>query len=255
MKRRALLCCAATLLIGPALAAAQSQQPARKTEEPKKAPKKRLVADLSGFELSDPKQKRPERTVVGATRGFTSPDPLAPQRGKLYGASALFEWHYEGKGRGFLITFLDEEDNEVFRAETTGKQYLLPATPQRFQPGKTYAWQVLITQPLIGANPSEPVEFVAVSDAERAEIEKALAAIPKGDEYSTGLARARVFTRHRVWFDAIGAYTALIAKFPDRAELFEERGAIYAQLDITKPLAEADFARADAVHSGSKPGN
>ena len=70
------------------------------------------------------------------------------------------------------------------------------------------------------------------------------------EPYTAGLARARLFLRHRVWYDAIAAYTDLIEAYPYRAELYEERGMIYAQLDVTQELAEADFARADELAGG-----
>ncbi len=56
---------------------------------------------------------------------------------------------------------------------------------------------------------------------------------------------SQIFTDHRLWFDALGAYDDLIAKYPDRPELYDQRGAIYAQIPATKSLSEADFARAD----------
>jgi len=253
MKLRLLCCCGAALLAalsaGRVSAQQKSQQPPPKAEEPKK---KRFVADLSGFEVQDPGKMRAENTKLGATRGGLQPQALAPQRARFYGASAVFAWKYEGKATRFAVVFNDEDDNEVFRAEATGKDYRMPPKAYRFQPGKIYSWSVATAPPMIGANPSEPVEFVVLSDAERAEIEKGLAAIPRGDEYRAGLACARVFTDHRLWFDAIGSYTELIAKFPDRAELYEQRGAIYAQLEITRPLAGADFARAEELQAGAK---
>ena len=57
----------------------------------------------------------------------------------------------------------------------------------------------------------------------------------------------QVFTDQRLWYDAIGAYTELIAHSPDRAEAYEKRGMIYAQIAATQPLADADFSRADGL--------
>ncbi len=255
MRLQSLLCSGAAILfcfsLGLASSQQQSKQPKKNAEEPKK---KRLVADLSGFELQDPGKMRAENTKLGATRGGLQPQALAPRRAKFYGASALFAWKYEGKATRFAVVFNDEDDNEVFHAEATGKEYRLPPKAYRFQPGKIYSWSVATAPPMIGANPSEPVEFVVLSDAERAEIEKALAAIPKGDEYKAGLAFAKVLTDHRLWFDVIGAYTELIAKFPDRAELYEARGAVYHALKATQPLADADFARADELKKSEAQG-
>jgi hypothetical protein len=254
MRLRPIVCTlAAYLTFGGAVAAQEtSKQPTKNAKEPTKPEKKRVIADLSGFELEDPSKMRAESTKLAATRGGLQPVVLAPQRSKFYGASALFSWKYAGKATQFEIVFSGEDENEVFRGEATGKAYRLLAKAFRFQPGKVYSWFVATTPPLIGANPSQLAEFVVISDAERAEIEKALAAIPKGDEYKAGLACAKVFTEHRLWFDAIGAYTELIAKFPDRGELYEQRGTIYHSLKATQALSDADLARADELQSGAK---
>ena len=47
------------------------QKPSQSTakDAPKAPPRKRLVADLSGFEMSDPSQTRKQRALLGATRG------------------------------------------------------------------------------------------------------------------------------------------------------------------------------------------
>jgi hypothetical protein len=256
MKLRFLLRCGGAFLmaLGMCVAGAQQQsnQAPLKAGEPKK---KRGVADLSGFELEDASKARAENAKLGATRGGSEPKLLAPQRAKFYGANALFAWSYGGKANQFAVVFADQGNNEVFRGEVNGKEYHLPQKAYPFEPGKLYSWSVDIQPPMIGVNPSHPSEFVVVFDAERRQIEKALAGIPKGDEYRGGLARARIFTGHRLWFDAIGAYTDLIAKFPNHAELYEARGTIYSQLEITKPLADADFARADQLQTGTSRKN
>jgi hypothetical protein len=41
------------------------------------------------------------------------------------------------------------------------------------------------------------------------------------------------------------AYSDLIAKYPDRENLYEMRGTLYDQLPETESLADADFARAN----------
>ena len=86
-----------------------------------------------------------------------------------------------------------------------------------------------------------------MSPEEQAEIEKALTQSTAKDPYDSGVARAKIFTNHRLWYDTIGAYTDLIAHYPEHAELYEQRGAIYAQLAATKPLADEDFIKADEL--------
>ena len=248
----------AAVLIALGIAAAQQTQPstpgkqqpaapAPKAENTKKPEHKRLVVNLAGFEMLDPSKMHRERHTVGATRGFPQPQALAPYLGKFYGAGALFAWSYPGKARDFILKITDEEGAEVLHAEVSGTEYRLPETAPRLEPDKSYAWTVEVTPALFGANPSAPVEFVEVSQAERREIEKALKKIKGKDPYQAGGARAKVFTDHRLWYDAIGAYTDLISRYPERAEPYERRGTIYAQIDVTKPLAERDFGRADEL--------
>ncbi len=225
--------------------------PSPQTAEAKK--RKRLVVDLSGFELLDSSKARKERTMVGGTRGLAQPPiALAPQLGRFYGANALFAWSTKGKAKSFVVVFTDETDAEVFRAEVSGAEYRFPPDAALFQPGKTYFWMVQVNPPLFGANPSEPAGFVVVSDSERKEIVKALSKLQRNDPYKAALARAKIFTEHRLWYDALGAYTEAIARYPDRAELYEQRGMIYAQLAATKELAETDFARADELGDKSR---
>jgi hypothetical protein len=83
-----------------------------------------------------------------------------------------------------------------------------------------------------------------ISGTELQEVEQGLSKIGPSDSYEAGLARAQLFRDHRLWYDALGAYGDLIEKHPDRAGLYEQRSAIYAQLEPTQELAARDAARA-----------
>jgi hypothetical protein len=219
-------------------------------DAPKAPPRKRLVADLSGFEMSDPNQTRKQRAMLGATRGGASrpPIPLAPDLAKFYGSSPLFAWQYPGRAEGFEIVFRDD-DNDILSQQVSAAEYRLKDASSRFQPGKTYYWSVRAFPSLMESRFSPAAGFVVVADSERQQIEKELAAISPGDAYQAGTARARVSVNHRLWYDAIGAYGDLIKQFPDRAELYEERGTVYAQIEATKAQADADFAHADKLQA------
>jgi Domain of Unknown Function (DUF928) len=221
----------------------------------KAPPRKRLVADLSGFEMSDPNRTRKQRAMLGATRGGASRLPLllAPDLAKFYGLAPLFAWRYPGRTEGFEIVFRDDDDNEILSQQVSAAEFRLKDASPRFQPGKTYYWSVRAVPSLMESRFSQAAGFVVVSDSERQQIEKELAAISPGDAYQAGTARARVLVNHRLWYDAIGAYSDLIKEFPDRAELYEARGTIYAQIEVTKAEADADFARADELQA-EKPG-
>jgi hypothetical protein len=224
----------------------------KKTPESAKAPRKRVVPDLSGFEMADSNKKPAGRTALGATRGGPPRFTLwAPRLGKLYGADALFAWGYEGKTRSFNLVIRDEDDNEILRQPVTAGDYRMQEPPPALQPGKIYSWSVETSPPMIDAGESDAVEFVLVSATERQRIEQALAAAGKADDYSAQWARARILVDHRLWYDAVGAYTDLITRFPNRAELYEERGNIYTQLPVTRDLADQDFECADRLRQAA----
>jgi hypothetical protein len=219
------------------------QQPAGNEPE-KKAPRKRVVMDLSGFDLLGSGH---ETMVVGATRTLPHPLALAPQLGKMYGTSPTFAWSYGSEAGKFVFVLLDEAQQEFYRTEVAGTQLRYPKDAPALVPGKTYFWIVQVALGVLGSVQSAPAGFLVVSSSQREELEKVLAQIPPGDSYALALGRAHVFTRNRLWYDAVAAYSDLIARFPDRAELYEQRGMIYAQLESTRPLADQDFARADSL--------
>ena len=242
------------LALASAPAAARHEEPP-KSPEPKKddakedkGRRKRVVSDLSGFDLLDQGKVKKESMVVGATRGFAPPVLLAPRLGRVYGPRPLFEWADESRPAGFVFALTDEAQEELFRAETGQSQWAYPADAPRLEPGRTYFWTVQASSGLV-TSPSAPAGLLVVSGAQREEIDRALAAATAADPYAQARAKARVFTDHRLWYDAVAAYSDLIARFPDRPEAYEDRATIYAQLDATQARAEADFARAEALRA------
>ena len=174
---------------------------------------------------------------------------LAPELTKFYGSSPLFAWRATGRRQGFEIVLRDDDDKEILRQQVNTAEFRLKDASPRFQPGKTYYWSVRSFPSLIESSFSQAAGFVVVPDPERQQIEKELAAISQGDTYRAGTARARVLVNHRLWYDAICAYSDLIKQFPERAELYEERGTVYAQIEVTKAEADADFTRADELQA------
>jgi hypothetical protein len=182
--------------------------------------------------------------MLGGSRTAAIPSAilLAPKRAKFYGANATFDWSFTGHNEGYILIITDEDETQLLHQQLKETHYRLDSSATKFQPGQTYYWRVqVLPNPLA----SEPLEFEVVSAEESQTITKAIAAIPTTDPYQSALAKAQIFTDHRLWFDALGAYDDLIAKYSDRAELYDRRGAIYAQIPATKPLSESDFARAD----------
>ena len=228
---------AARSSISVATAAAQQPKP-----DPAPKPKRRLDADLSGFDVSDSKSDKKVATMLGGSRATAIPSAtlLAPHRAKFYGANAAFSWTFAGHNEGYVLLITDEDETQLLHQQTKDARYAFEPAKTKLEPGTTYYWRV---QVLPNTLASDPLEFVTVTAEERAAIDKAIAAIPQGDAYDAALTRARIFVDHRLWFDALGAYDDLIAKYPNHPGLYEDRATIYAQLPVTKPQSEADLAR------------
>lgn len=246
------MCCGLMLAGGGLTAHAQQSQPAQSGGNVSDAgakPKKHLAADLSGFDLSDDKSKNIS-TMLGGSRGasFPSATLYAPKLAKFYGGAALFQWASDGKNDGYVLLITDEDETQIVKQPVKETHYLLPAEQNKLHAGQTYYWRV---QVLPSTTAGDSLGIKVVSAAERQAINKALAAAQGPDAYKAGLARAKIFTDHRLWFDAIGAYTELIEKYPNRAELYDERGKIYSQVDATSKLAEADAVRAADLNKSS----
>ena len=238
----------ALLAIPAAAQPPKSPEPKKDDAKEEKTRRKRVVSDLSGFDLLDQGKVKKESMVVGATRGFTPPVLLAPRLGRVYGQRPLFEWADESRPAGFVFALTDESQEELFRAETAQPQWAYPADAPRLEPGRTYFWTVQASSGLF-TSPSAPAGLLVVSGTQRQEIDRALAAVAATDPYEQARAKVRVFTDHRLWYDAVAACSDLIARFPDRPEAYEDRATIYAQLDATQARAEADFAKAEALRA------
>lgn len=231
--------------------AEEKQKPAAggKEEPPRK--RQRVVSDLSGFELLDPDKLKDKPMVAGATRdllGARAPVILAPRLAKLHGTSPVFAWRHQGKRFAFVLS--DEEGQELHAAKVDGEAYAWPSNAPRLTDGKTYLWSVKAAEP-----PSAPASIagvVVVTAAERAQIDKALAGAKAEDPYTEGLARGQALVDQRVWYDAIGVYADLIARFPGRAEAYERRATLYAQVPELQSQADLDFDRADGLTSSPR---
>lgn len=251
MKRFVFPCALILLFVPSNQAQQQPAKPAPAAANSADKPKRKLDADLSGFDVSDDKGKKVS-TMLGGSRTAAIPSAtlLAPKRAKFYGASALFPWSFAGHNEGYVIIVTDEDETQLVRQPVKEPHYLFDPAKAKLEPGQVYYWRVqVLPNPLA----SEPLEFVVVSAEERQAIDKEIAAIPSGDAYQEALARARLFTSHRLWFDALGAYADLIAKYPSNSESYEDRGAIYSQISATKSLGEADLSTAAKLSKGKNP--
>lgn len=287
MKFKCASSCFVTIFLALAVVQADQQKQAKepklkhagKVKTSKDSPptkQKRIVTDLSGFELV-PKVDYQAMMVGGGTGAMLDDGrvlvPPAPMLAKVYDPTPVFAWGYWdsrtedyvfilGEPRGarllhadrsrpfpsFLFTLTYESmssdlGSQLYRVELQNMPQLrYPGDAPMLQSGKTYLWWVRSN----GLR-SSIAAFVVVSRDEQQEIENALKEAANSDPYQDGLARARVFTKYRLWYDALAAYTDLIRRFPDCSELYEERGTIFAQIGTSKLLAEWDFAHADEL--------
>jgi hypothetical protein len=244
------------LAAGPGFSQHETPPPRKPDTPPKDDAKenprrKRVVSDLSGFDLLDQGKVKKESMVLGATRGAAAPVLLAPRLARVYGDRPTFEWSDESKPSAFVVALTDEAQEELVRAETATTLWMYPADAPRLEPGRTYFWTVQASSGLF-ASPSAPAGLLVVSGSPREEIDRALAAVGAADPYEKARGRARVFTDHRLWYDAIAAWSDVITRFPDRPEAYEERATIYAQLDSTQARADEDFARAEALKAKAR---
>ncbi|MGH9531402.1 MAG: DUF928 domain-containing protein [Terriglobales bacterium] len=240
--RLACLLILAVLLQG----SAQDKKPVPAAD--KKPKRQRVVTSMAGFDLLASQEVRKQTMVAGGTRGEPSPVPLAPRLGKLYGANPTFAWSFEdGSHKQFLVIVWDDAQNEVWRADVAGFRYRYPREAPPLEPGKTYFWTVELPAGVLGGLPSAPAGLLMLSREQRAELEARLHETKNPDAFREGLACAQAFTDARLWYDALATYGDLIKRFPDKAQLHEARGAVYAQLEATRALAEQDWARADEL--------
>ncbi len=227
----------------------QSSNSAGKTAQ---APTKRVVADLSGFDLDPKKSKSQNGLQLGAgSRGAAVPPALyAPNLGKAYGPRPVFSWGNSPGAQKYTFRLYDSSDDEVYEQDVAGNlhSFAYPEDAPALKVGATYSWtvQAMATQ-LVEA--PEPVRILLVSGADRKSIDQALASV-KGDALPDRLKRVEVLIDHRLWYDSIAECTQLIAKNPNNADLYKGRAQIYAQLPQTQELARQDLEQADKLEHG-----
>lgn len=218
------------------------------------AKRPRVVTVLSGFDLLDKDALKKQTMAAGASRGEGAvPVALAPHLGKVYDTAPEFCWNDAGGGGSYVLTVWDDAQHVVLRIDVKGYRFRYPASAAKLEPGKTYFWTVETPPSMSGNQQSTPVGFEVVAGAQRTTVEQKLAAVTGTDPYAADLARARIYTDARLWYDAISAYTHLMQKYPARAELYDARGTLFAQLPVTQGDADADFAQAEHLRSTPAP--
>jgi hypothetical protein len=204
-----------------------------------------------------------EKTVIFLGRKISAfPDPgggsrgiggtttlLAPRIGRTFTAHPTFRWSHSAQAQNFIFQLYDDSGTSLYKARVDGREYRYPETAPELRPGTMYRWNVRPEVGLLGGS-SETFRFVRVTETEIKEIADGLQQIGV-DSKEHQEQRAQILADHRLWFDAVDAYTDLITKNPEDPELHEKRGQIYDQLPGTRSLGEEDFAIAQQLRSKS----
>ena len=201
----------------------------------------RVRARLDGFDVA-PKSANSPNQIAGASRGL-DPELYAPREGKSYTTNPTLTWAAVDSKAVYQVQVASVRDPQtsLVAQKVTGGSFTYPADAPALEPGMVYLFKVKADNDMLGGASS--TRIMIVGGKEREEITAALATAATNSDPE--LARARVYTEKRLWYDAVDAFTKLIAQHPDRPELYQARADIYDQLPQTKALADAD---ADHAH-------
>ena len=203
----------------------------------------RVRAKMDGFDLT-PKGTAARATQVGgASRSIGGLTLYAPTMGKAYSLTPTFYWSTDDPQAEFTFRITQPSSGSgdpIYETKVVGGHFIYPADAPALAPGGTYVWTVSPTLDMLGKPAS--ASFLIVGGNERETVAAALATAQTATDPAA--ATAKVFTDMRLWFDALAAYSALIDKFPTRAEFYQARADLYDQLPSTAALADADAAKA-----------
>jgi hypothetical protein len=163
--------------------------------------------------------------------------------GKAYSLTPNFYWSTDDAQAEFTFRITQPSSGSgdpLYEAKVVGGHFTYPADAPALAPGGTYVWTVSPLVDMLGKPAS--ASFLIVGGNERETVAAALAAAQAASDPAA--ATAKVYTDMRLWFDALAAYSALIDKFPTRAEFYQARADLYDQLPSTTALADADAAKA-----------
>ena len=208
-------------------------------DQSQQAHPRRVQAKLDGFELAP--SKASANQVGGASRGAGQKLALyAPHKAKVYTLRPTFSWRGD-PGAVYKLHIQDVMGTFAWDRDVTGTSLAYPSDAPPLSPGGPYLWKVVPVSNLLGPPPAAAM-IVVVGEQDRAKLEAALGQIP-GTGFEADSARAKYLFDQRLWYDAVTAYSELIAKYPNQRSLYEMRGTLYDQLPETESLADADFAR------------
>ncbi len=222
----------------------QSQPPAQTSGQQNAQPRpRRATAKLDGFDLA-PESASPNQ-IGGASRSAVPGKKLvayAPHKGRIFTLRPSFSWQ-GAPGTSYKFHIQDVNGQLAWDREVNGTSLDYPADAPPLEPGQTYIWRVYPDSPMLGgATPSSMI--VVLSEQERSQLATEESSI-QGTGLDAEMARAKLYFDHRLWYDAVMAYSDLIARHPGEAKLYLMRGSLYDQLPATGALADSDFSHAE----------
>jgi hypothetical protein len=246
MKRFALV---VVLAGGASLAFAQSGQSAPPTNATSTTQNqtdnanrpRRAQAQLTGFDLAP--DKASANQIGGASRSVSNGRIVlsAPHKGRVYSLRPFFWWQGDANA-AYTFHIQDVSGQVTWTRSVTGLTLTWPPDAPALTPGGTYLWRVTPESSLL-APPPPAAMIVVLADAERSEIQAALAQA-QGSGVDAGIAQAKIYFDHRLWYDVVMEYDSLIAQYPGESRLYDLRGGVYDQLPATQVLADADYSHA-----------
>ena len=202
----------------------------------------RVRAKLDGFNIAPTSGKAPNQ-IGGASRDLGALTLYAPTLGKAYTLTPTFNWSAadDKTEYTFKLSALSTQESVLYVKKVLGGKFTYPSDAPALKPSETYVWSVQPENDLMGGLAQASV--LIVGGANRSAVESALASA-KVAPGEPSAAAAKIYVDHRLWFDAIAEYSALIEKHPEMSEYYKSRAAVYDQLAETQPLADEDAAKA-----------
>ena len=223
--------CLCALALAAMVAVAAAQAPPPQQQKPPQKPQ-RVHVNLDGFDLSSSGKSGTQSS--GASRGGESPLLYAPRSGKSYSTHPEFHWTTTDPSQKVVFTLSTLDGTAIYEGETTDDHLKYPADAAALTPGMRYHWTIAPANEMQGG-PAAPAEIVIVGGDERAMLETQLKAA------QGPAAQAQVFVDHRIWYDSIERYSAILAQKPDDTKARTMRAQLYDQLSATQSLADADW--------------
>ena len=252
---------ATVMICWPALAAQQPtdipvQDKNRQSNPPPaataKTQSKKTNADLPVFELDPSKRKARRNVDMGSlSRGGEESTVVlyAPNLGLTYTLRPVFSWKPLSGAQRVKFQLFDSNLNELYETEVTGhNSFTYPQDAPELEVGATYSWTI---HPR-GSQAADPVRIMVLSGADRHQLQQALQNSP-GGTIQGRIQQAQILVDHRLWYDAVAAYSDLITSYRKQPDLYERRAEIYASLPETQDLAKQDRAQAERLRGGDPP--